>query len=258
MTVAASSIHHRAAQEFDHAPIRDHLVAKVNATSLQRDPFCHIYLEGIFPDWLYPKMLANLPPRENYVPFNLRRYARANGESTRDMLFLTTDALSAMPTAVAALWRPIVYALTDDAFKRAMFAKLAPDLAERFEIAEQQVPDVKCGYDVMLLRDTEDYRIKPHPDGPSKFITLQFYLPGDDSNLDLGTSLYRAKSRLIGRSFEEVRRMPFKANSAYAFVVSDPRKVLKSWHGREPLTGFKGVRNTLAVNFQEESTRNYW
>ncbi|HWB46986.1 MAG TPA: hypothetical protein VG900_16250 [Hyphomicrobiaceae bacterium] len=243
-------------QTVDAMAIRDHMVGRINDTPLERDPFCHIYLENIFPPALYPRILANFPPREQYVPFNTRRYVRANGESTRDLLYLSREELSKAPPSVAAIWQPIVRALTDEKLKRAMFAKLAPDLAERLQIAESAVPEVHCGYDVMLLRDIEDYRIKPHPDGPSKYITFQFYLPESDANIDLGTSLYKSKKRLFGRSFEEVKRMPFKANSAYAFVVSDPRHV-KSWHGREPLTGFKGVRNTLAVNFQKVTTRNY-
>jgi hypothetical protein len=258
MAVAAASTSSQLVGEMaDYIAICDHMVAKVNATPLDRDPFCHIYLEEIFPAELYPMIIANLPPRESYTPFNLRRYARSNGESTRDMFYLTRQEMAKVPLEVAAIWRPIVRALTHRDFKQALFAKLAPDLAERFEIPEHQVNAIECDYDVVLLRDTEDYRIKPHPDGANRIVTLQFYLPPDDANIDLGTSLYRAERGLFGRrSFTEVKRMPFKANSAYAFVVSDTRK-LKSWHGRELLAGFTGVRNTLGLIFQRDSERDY-
>ena len=56
--------------------------------------------------------------------------------------------------------------------------------------------------------------------------------------------------------FEEAKRFPFKPNSAYAFAVSDSAK-RKSWHGRDRLTGFAGVRNTLMVLFQRVSPRDY-
>jgi hypothetical protein len=72
----------------------------------------------------------------------------------------------------------------------------------------------------------------------------------------LGTSLFRRHKRLIGSSFEEVKRFPFKPNSGYAFAVSDgPDR--QSWHGRETLAGFTGVRNTIMLLFQQESPHTY-
>jgi hypothetical protein len=243
--------------EPDWRALRDHLIARIAETPLQTDPFCHIYVEGIFPASLYPALLQNLPPREAYTPFNLRRYGRANGESTRDMFYLSADYLEKVPVDLARFWNAIVRAMTASELRRAVFAKLAPDLAERFGMPIERVPDIECNYEIVLVRDTEDYRIKPHPDGANKIVTMQFYLPPDDTTLDLGTSLYRMhKRRIFGRRFEEVKRFPFKPNSAYAFPVSHPRRP-KSWHGRDRLTGFTGVRNTLMLLFQHESPRRY-
>lgn len=246
----------QAANTRQHAPLRDHLVARVSEAPLIRDPFCHIYLEGIFPAQMYPELLRNLPPKELYVPLNLRKWVRADGTSTRDEFHLTAENLALLPRALAEFWAPIVRAMTDATLRRAVFAKLAPDLAERFAIPEKEVPDLTCEYEVRLVRDTEDYRIKPHPDGLNKIVTMQMYLPEDESTLDLGTSLFRRHKKLLGNSFEEVKRFPFKPNSAYAFAVSDgPRRA--SWHGRETLTGFKGVRNTLMLLFQRTSPHRY-
>jgi hypothetical protein len=129
-------------------------------------------------------------------------------------------------------------------------------MAERFDTTEDRVPDMDCVYDVSLVRDTEDYRIKPHPDGLNNLVTMQFYLPEDENNLDLGTSVYRRHKRLLGSSFEEVKRFPFKPNSAYAFAVSDgPKRT--SWHGRDRLSGFEGVRNTMILSFRQTSPRDY-
>src|SRR5262249_28997417 len=175
---------------------------------------------------------------------------------TRDLFPLTTHNLAKLSPLAAAIWTDIVRVATDPALKRAIFAKLAPDLAERFNIHEDEVPDIDCAYEVILFRDTDDYRIKPHPDGLNKIVTMQFYLPQDESTLDLGTSLYRPSNGLLGRSFQEVKRFPFKPNSAYAFAVSDSR-IRKSWHGRDRLQAFSGVRNTLMVLFQQKSPREY-
>lgn len=203
---------------------------------------------------MYAALLRSLPPREVYEPLNLRKWVRADGTSTRDEFHLTAENLAQLPRALADFWTRVVRAMTDPALRRAVFAKLAPDLAERFGIPEERIADMDGEYEVRLVRDTEDYRIKPHPDGLNKIVTVQLYLPEDESMLDLGTSIFRR--RLIGGSFEEVKRFPFKPNSGYAFAVSDGSD-RKSWHGRERLTGFTGVRNTLMLLFQQTSPHTY-
>jgi hypothetical protein len=236
--------------------IARHLAARVAATPLMRDPFCHIYNDGMFPDDVYRDMLAGLPEARHYTPLNPRLYARSDGVSTRDQLYLTPDAIAALPAGVRPLWSSIVAAVMRPELRRAVFTKLAPDLAERFETSEAAVSEMGCVHEVVLMRDTEDYVIKPHPDGLNKIVTMQFYLPPDMSQLALGTSLYRRHKRLLTSTFEEVKRFEFRPNSGYAFAVSDSPK-RQSWHGREVLTGFKGVRNTLMVLFQQSTKHDY-
>jgi hypothetical protein len=126
-----------------------------------------------------------------------------------------------------------VRAVSDGALKRATLAKPAPDLANRFGIAEERVVDIDCVCDISLVRDTEHYRIKPHPNGLNKIVTMQFDLPESESQLDLATSLFVRHRGLFGGSFEEVKQFPFKPYSAY------------------------GVRNSLLVLFQRVSPRDY-
>lgn len=256
MLATLETVAQRTAHRQDDIALRDHLIEAVTRAPLEREPFCHIYMEGIFPASMYPALLRSLPPRELYAPLNLRKWVRPDGTSTRDQFHLTAENLAKLPPALADFWTVVVRAMTDVALKRAVFAMLAPDLADRFGIAEDRVADIECEYDVLLVRDTEDYRIKPHPDGLNKIVTVQLYLPQDESNLDLGTSLFRRHRRLIGSSFEEVKRFPFRPNSGYAFAVSEGAK-RTSWHGREKLAGFTGVRNTLMLLFQQYSPRTY-
>jgi len=138
-----------------------------------------------------------------------------------------------------------------------VFSKLAPDLADRFNVPVDQVPELPCVNEILLVRDTEDYVIKPHPDGLNKLVTMQLYLPADATQIDLGTSLFKRHGRFsFGGTFEEVKRFPFKPNSGYAFAVSDgPKRT--SWHGRARLSGFTGVRHTLMVLWQQVSPRTY-
>lgn len=236
--------------------LREHLIERVGSAALVHEPFCHIYVEGAFPRATYPALLRHMPPKELYVPLNLRKWVRADGTSTRDQFFLTPANIAKLPHESAALWLGLLGAVSSEALKRALFAKLAPDLADRFAVPEERVADIACVYDISLVRDTEDYLIKPHPDGLNKIVTMQFYLPEGEDQLDLGTSLFVRHRSLLGSSFEEVKRFPFRPNSAYAFAVSDSTK-RTSWHGREKLTGFSGVRNTLMVLFQQVSPRDY-
>jgi hypothetical protein len=253
MPATASKTPAQSPAHWDPDELRDHVIERLDSVPLEREPFCHIYIESIIPPSLYRQMLLSLPPKELYTPLNLRRWARADGTSTRDQLYLSPENLAKLSPELTNLWGTVAHALSDEALKRAMFAKLAPDLADRFHVAEDRVPDISCVRDVLLVRDTEDYLIKPHPDGLNKIVTLQFYLPADDSQLDLGTSLFTRHRGLLGARFEEVKRFPFKPNSAYAFAVSES-DTRTSWHGRERLTGFTGVRNTMMVLFQQVST----
>src|SRR5215475_4962985 len=237
-------------------PLRSHLINVLTAAQLEREPFCHIYIQRMFPSEVYSLLLRNLPPKDLYTPLNPRKWVRADGSSTRDIFFLTADNLARLSLESAGLWSMFVRAVTDDQFKRAVFAKLAPDLAQRFGVAEDAVPDIECGHEIMLVRDTEDYVIKPHPDGLNKFVTFQFYLPSDETQLELGTSLFRRRRGIFRSHFEEVKGFPFRPNSAYAFPVSEsPDRT--SWHGRERLSGFTGVRNTLMLLFQKVAPRSY-
>lgn len=241
-----------------HTPdtLAAHLAGVVAATPLESEPFCHFYTAQFFPPDMYAAILANLPAPGLYSPINLKKWARADGTSTRDQCYLTPATMARMPSGGASLWSTIADAASSDTFKRAVFAKLAPDMAERFGRPAGEVPALECTCEVVLNRDTEDYRIKPHPDGLNKYVTLQAYLPADAAMVDLGTALYRRRRGLVGDRFEEVKRFPFLPNSAYAFAVLENGE-RTSWHGRETLSGFKGVRNSLMVLFQRVSNYAY-
>jgi hypothetical protein len=55
-----------------------------------------------------------------------------------------------------------------------------------------------------------------------------------------------------GQRFREFKRFPFRPNSAYGFaVIKTPDRT--SWHGREPIPGGKGVRNTIIHTYVDPS-----
>lgn len=115
-------------------------------------------------------------------------------------------------------------------------------------------PVAPCYVSSDLLRDFDGYRIKPHPDGQPRVVTLMFYLPEDDSRPDLGTSVYEDRGKLadlVGRRYKEVYRFPFLHNSLAVFAVNDlPQK--RSMHGRELVTT-KGERNSILLTYLSEA-----
>lgn len=235
--------------------IVSHVVEAVAASDGSDDPFSHFYMQNVFPEDVYRTILASMPPVDCYQPLNLKQWSRPNGESTRDRLFLTAEAVDGFPDEIAGFWRTLAAALGSQEVKKAVFRRLAADLALRFGVSREEAAEIESFPRMLLLRDTEQYRIKPHPDGLEAVVTMQFYLPADETQRQLGTSLYRQCRSWspLGKKFEEAKRFPFLPNSGYAFAVSNSR-VRKSWHGVELVPNGAGVRNTLLFRFMESES----
>jgi len=134
-------------------------------------------------------------------------------------------------------------------------------LAYRYGVPAAGVPDLVGHSRPTLYRETDGFEIPPHPDTRRKVVTMHLYLPADESQLGLGTALYRRKVLAPPAGpwrwrFERVKQFPFKPNSAYAFAVNNTVRK-KSWHGRERLPAGSGVRNTLLNTFYEEARPGY-
>lgn len=232
--------------------ILKHLINAIEHTDAIDEPYCHYYLESAFPPDVYEDMLDHLPEPEDYRPLNLKEWSRANGESTRDRLFLSEEGLAGLPAGTRQFWQSIAAVLTSETLKRVIFTKLAKDIALRFDCQVSDVPDIKGYPRAVLMRDTEGYRIKPHPDGTNRIVTMLYYLPPDKSQEDLGTSVYIKQpwtKRVFGDKFKEVARFPFRPNSTCAFVVNRlPEKT--SWHGRELVSADAGVRNLILCQYR--------
>ena len=94
----------------------------------------------------------------------------------------------------------------------------------------------------VLYTDLNGYAIKPHPDTRRKVLTMQIYLPSDESQRELGTAIYKVSPMGVfaWKSYGLVKdkTVPFLPNSGYAFVVIHPAYSLlrSSWHGREAIS----------------------
>lgn len=233
----------------------DHVIAAVDASVAHDEPFGHCYFENVFPEDFYEEMLSRLPSAQEYHALNLKAWSRANGESTRDRMFLSKEGLKPLSDDQRKFWTSVTDVILSEQLKRVIFAKLWKDIALRFNVNQEDVPDIQGFPRGVMFRDTDEYRIKPHPDGTSRIVTMMYYLPKDLSQEDLGTSLYvkrPALKRLFGDKFEEVKRFPYRPNSGMAFVINRlPERT--SWHGRELLPSGSGVRNTILTQFRTDA-----
>lgn len=235
--------------------ILNHVIASIDACDAHDEPFGHCYFENVFPEDYYQEILQRLPSAEEYHALNLKAWSRANGESTRDRMFLSKEGLEPLEGGQRKFWSTLTDVILSEQVKRAIYAKLWKDIALRFDLEQHDVPDIVGHPRGVLFRDTDEYRIKPHPDGASRIVTMMYYLPQDMSQEDLGTSLYVKRpplKRLFGDKFEEVKRFPYRPNSGMAFVINR-RRDRTSWHGRELLPPGSGVRNSILTQFREDA-----
>jgi hypothetical protein len=218
-------------------------------------PYQYFYCDRIWPADVYARMLQLLPPHALYRPLNIKQWVNASGISTRDKLYLS-ETLDRLNEEQSDFWRQIVLALTSTSFKDLVFSKLKEDVSIRLGIAPDDVVSAPVYVGISLTRDIEDYYLKPHPDGHPRVVTAQFYLPADESQRDLGTSIYEKQSLiglLGGSRFKEVKRMPFMPNSGYAFAVNECRQ-RQSYHGRELIKSGSGVRNSILMAWRSENS----
>lgn len=216
------------------------------------EPYQHFCGSGVFPADVYARLLDSLPPTAAYTPFNPKRWHDREGKPTRLMLACTDEAVDGLDPPLGSFWREIVAAVKSEAFRGVVYRMMARDIALRMGCAPAEVGAAAAYPNVMLIRDFAEYRIKPHPDGQPRVVTLMFYLPRDEAQRDLGTSVYVRNSlarRLAGQPWRETYRFPFLPNSCAAFAVNDtPER--RSIHGRELIAGDVGERNTLLVTWQ--------
>ena len=91
--------------------------------------------------------------------------------------------------------------------------------------------------EILIVKDNENYALGPHTDSPKKLITILFYFPVDNSEENIGTSIYMPKDfkftcpggpHYKKEKFNLIYTAPFKSNSAFGFV-----KTNNSFHGVE-------------------------
>jgi hypothetical protein len=216
--------------------LQDYIVGAIERARKVEAPFYHLQLDGVFPDNLYEQMLAAMPVAADYRPLSGRNQCniRPDGTPTRVKIDLFPEYLRHLPAEKRRVWDVVGRALCSDPVKQAFIRQLAPGLARRFgpEYARFGMYPIPT-----LTRDIPGYMITPHTDTRWKGITVQLYLPRDDSATHIGTIFHE---RLPDGSLPKHSQMKFARNSGYAFAVSD-----NTWHSADPVGSEVSTRDSI-------------
>ena len=231
--------------------VRDQMVAAVNRAELRTTPFDHVYMEGVLDPQTYDALLAEMPDRQFYHDLKHQDAVRADGTSTRLRMYLYPELLRGLPEPQRRVWLPLSKALCSRELELAFKRKFRRALEERFG-----KPVEKLGvYPIpILLRDQPGYRIGIHSDVKKKAITVQFYLPSDETQRHIGTIFHESNE---GEGAKRTTQMQFLPSSGYAFPVS----LTKSWHSAAATKADDGERVSMMVTYYVADSflrRLYW
>jgi hypothetical protein len=228
--------------------IEAEFVGAVARSELRHRPFDHIYMEGVFDPDSYAALLAAMPERRFYHQLRHRDALRKDGSSTRLRMYLYPELMWRLPAEQRRAWLPVARALCSKELENAFKKKFRGALEKRFG-----KPVEKIGvYPVpILLRDQPGYRIGIHSDVKSKAITVQFYLPSDNSQRNIGTIFHEGDR---GAKAKKTTQMPFMPASGYAFPVA----LTKSWHSAATTTKKDGERVSMMVTYYVADDVGSW
>lgn len=187
-----------------------HVVSAIESAAQSDAPFQHLQIANVFPADVYTAMLEAMPEERDYRRMSGR--ART-AEVTRTKIDLFPECIRHLPASKRAIWDLVGEALCSAPVREAWRKRLTPGLERRFgpEYAVVEMYPVP-----ILTRDVAGYKIGVHPDTRWKGMTIQLYLPRDNSIAHVGTIFHR---KVGDKKYEVGHRMAFSPNTGYAFAV---------------------------------------
>ena len=204
-------------------------------------PFFHLQFDRVFPPDFYGEMLRTMPDENDYRPMSGKSKtgsSRPDGKPTRTKIDLFPEYIRHLPAEKFAVWDVVGRVLRSEEMKAALVQKLAPGLKRRFGenfagVGMYPVP--------ILTRDIPGYRVFKHTDSLWKGITVQLYLPADNSNENIGTIFHE---ELPDGSKPKRTQMPFAPNTGYAFAVWND-----TWHSAKPVGPEVKTRDSILLTY---------
>ena len=226
-----------------------HSVNSIKQAEVSHTPFSHLYFRNLFPGDFYRELIQLIPDVTGYKQLMHPDAKQDDGTTTREILPFAPRYLDSMTSAQKPIFQMVKEVLNHANLMLALFEHLKPDLHHRaeFETIDQIAAYPKTG----LFKDLSGYKILPHTDTHAKIVTMQIYLPKDESQKHFGTTLYRrhdeCDKQVWQSRFKVHRTFEFMPNTGYAFVVG-----ANSWHGREVIPDGCGNRYSIMNLFFDQ------
>ena len=218
-------------QEF--GTVLDHATGAIlNAQSFEA-PYPLILFRDFFPAEFYQRLLDRFPANDRFV--------QLNGEGTRRQYNLYDERADPGSEEGRTAWSIVRRVLSSPEIALALRSKLDAGFRIRAKGSREGWP-IPMFPRPVVYADLDGYAIKPHPDTRRKVLTMQIYLPADDTQRDLGTTIYKISPMGVfawkSYGLTKDKTLPFLPNTGYAFVVIHPAYSLlkSSWHGREAIS----------------------
>ncbi len=228
----------------------DHVSSKIAASEVNGDPFAHVVIDDIFPREYYHEIRRHFPPEPFLTPLSETGRTRGTYKERKVLLF-NDEHFTKLDKTRKAFWVECAAWLYSEHFIRAAVSKFLPFCEDRLAALFGASGEVLVRSDALLVSDRSGFAIGPHSDAPHRLISFLFYLPEDDRDRDLGTSLYRSKDPNFEcrggphydfGDFIRTGTVAFLPNRLMMFVKSG-----RSFHGVEPVT-HEGVDRRLLIN----------
>jgi hypothetical protein len=204
-------------------------------------PFYHLRFERVFPEDFYGEMLDAMPMTEDYRAMSGKSKtgsSRPDGKPTRTKIDLFPEYIRHLPPKKRSVWDAAGRVLRSKEVGSAFMERLAPGLQRRFGA---KFANVRMYPVPILTRDIPGYRIFKHTDSLWKGITVQLYLPPDNSTPHIGTIFHEV---LPNGTKPKKAQMPFSPNSGYAFAVAD-----NTWHSADPVGPEVNTRDSILLTY---------
>lgn len=199
-------------------------------------PYPHLYINNIFTDSFYSQIINHLPHFDQLKTLSDVRPVHKGAYEERFALNLDDKSLGVLSDKNYLFWSNFRKQFLSGGIKNFL-------LTTKFSAyVEARFPDFKELYfydELLLINDTLNYSLGPHTDSPKKVMSFLFYLPSDESQIELGTSIYIPKdgsftcaglTHHLHDDFIKIHTNDFLPNSVFGFI-----KCNNSFHGVEKI-----------------------
>ena len=181
-------------EKIDFQSVKNRVVEKIETATVERVPFSHVFVKGIFSERVYACVLRHLANKDTEENLTYAPMANWPGRNSIPLI----DKFGKVKAKEPSFWGHLSRALGSDEVKSAYVRKFGATMERRFGgvKVERVLQNVRLNHRLDLTRDTSGYSIPPHTDTNEKAVSILYYLAfPETSNTSVGTRMYASKNK---------------------------------------------------------------